>query len=70
MPRVRKYELTISYLEGDNNFSRKVDLYVDGNAVVSAQAVRDIYSWLLERLLNQLSDTEIEEVVNREGVVQ
>ena len=65
MPRVRKYELTISYLEGDNNFSRKVDLYVDGNAVVSAQAVRDIYSWLLERLLGQLSDTEIEEVVNK-----
>ena len=67
MPRIRKYEVIISYCEGNNDFTRKADLYVDGNAVSTAGMVRDTYKWLMERLLGQLSDTEIEKVVNPDG---
>jgi len=67
MRRVRKYEVIISYCEDSNDFTRKADLYVDGDAVVTANMVRDTYRWLLERLLEQLSDTEIERVVNIDG---
>ena len=67
MQRVRKYEVIISYCEGNNDFTRKADLYVDGNAIVTAGAVKDTYKWLLERLLEQLSDAEIERVVNTDG---
>ena len=67
MQRVRKYEVIISYCEGNNDFTRKADLYVDGNAVLTAHTVKDTYKWLLERLLEQLSDTEIEKVVNTDG---